>query len=71
MTTNKAGRPASIRTREFRRRLSDSDAAILAAAGAGDVSAGFRNLIALYQELYSRGYKSIDEVLIAFSNDEK
>ena len=71
MTTNKAGRPASIRTREFRRLLSDSDAQILAAAGAGDVSAGFRNLIALYQELYAMGYKSIDEVLIAFSNHEK
>ena len=71
MATNKAGRPASIRTRNFKRRLSDSDAQILAAAGAGDVSAGFRNLIALYQELYAMGYKSIDEVLIAFDNRPK
>ena len=71
MTTNRAGRPASIRTREFRRRLSDSDAAILAAAGNGDVSAGFHNLLALYQHLYARGVKTIDDALIAFSNDEK
>ncbi len=42
------GRPASIRTRNFRRRLTDADAAILAHAGDGDISAGFRNLIDWY-----------------------
>jgi hypothetical protein len=44
------GRPASIRTRKFQRRLSDADVAILAHAGNGDVSAGFRNLLAWYCE---------------------
>lgn len=71
MTTNRAGRPASIRTRNFKRRLSDSDAAILAAAGNGDVSEGFRNLISLYQQLYERGVKTIDEVLVVFDNRPK
>ena len=52
MTNNgkRAGRPASIRTRRFQRRLSDADVAILAHAGNGDVSAGFRNLLAWYCE---------------------
>lgn len=42
------GRPASIRTRWFTRHLSDEQAAILAHAGQGDISAGFRNVIDLY-----------------------
>lgn len=71
MTTNKAGRPASIRTRKFCRYLTPADAQILAAAGAGDISAGFRNLLALYQEVYELGAKSPDDVVIAFSNYRK
>ena len=71
MTTNKAGRPASIRTRKFCRYISANDAAILAAAGDGDISAGFRNLLALYQELFERGVKSPDDALIAFDNYRK
>lgn len=71
MTTNRAGRPASIRTREFRRLLSDNDAAILAAAGNGDPSQGFHNLLSLYQQLYERGIKTIDEALIVLDNHEK
>jgi len=42
------GRPASIRTRNFLRKLSDSEAAILAHAGNGDISAGFKNLLDMY-----------------------
>jgi hypothetical protein len=71
MTTNRAGRPASIRTRKFCRYLTPEDAAILAAAGAGDISAGFRNLLSLYQELYEQGIKSTDEALIVFNNHRK
>lgn len=48
MPSGKPGRPASIRTRNFRRYLTDADAAILAHAGDGDMSAGFRNLIDWY-----------------------
>jgi hypothetical protein len=43
-----AGRPASIRTRHFLRKLSDAEAAILAHAGNGDISAGFKNLLDMY-----------------------
>jgi hypothetical protein len=52
MTNNgkRAGRPASIRTQQFRRKLSPADVAILAHAGAGDISAGFRNLLSWYCE---------------------
>jgi hypothetical protein len=48
MPSIKPGRPASIRTRNFRRYLTDADAAILAHAGQGDMSAGFRHLIDFY-----------------------
>jgi hypothetical protein len=51
-----AGRPASANTRDFRRTLSDAEAAILAAAGEGDMSAGFRNMMDIYRALYLRGY---------------
>jgi hypothetical protein len=49
------GRPASIRTRAFQRQLTDADAAILAHAGNGNISAGFRQLLALYQSLHAAG----------------
>ena len=50
-----SGRPASIRTRQLQRRISDADAAILAHAGNGDISAGFKYLLTLYGELYAAG----------------
>jgi hypothetical protein len=43
-----SGRPSSIRTRYFCRRITQTDAEILAHAGAGDISAGFRNLLDWY-----------------------
>lgn len=46
-----SGRPASIRTRWFTRHLTDEQAAILAHAGQGDISAGFRNVIDLYWQM--------------------
>jgi len=56
------GRPASVRTRNFRRFLSDADAAILAAAGAGDMSQGFHNLLAAYRKLYECGLITLDDI---------
>jgi hypothetical protein len=50
-----SGRPASVRTRQLQRRISDADAAILAHAGDGDISAGFKYLLTLYGELYAAG----------------
>ena len=43
-----SGRPSSIRTRYFCRRITKTEAEILAHAGAGDISAGFRNLLDWY-----------------------
>jgi cation transport regulator ChaC len=56
--TMNPGRPSSVRTRAFQRRLTDADAAILAHAGAGNISAGFRHLLALYQRLHAIGIAS-------------
>ena len=65
MTTNDyrghmTGRPASTSTRIFSRRLAPAQIAILAAAGDGDISAGFHNLLSLYQRLYALGYRNDD-----------
>lgn len=62
------GRPASIRTRYFSRRISDSDAAILAHAGDGDISQGFKNLLDLYCQVVNMS-KSND-VVECHSSDE-
>jgi len=51
-----AGRPASATTRDFRRTLSDTEAAILVHAGAGDISQGFKNMMDIYRALALRGY---------------
>lgn len=50
-----SGRPSSIRTRYFCRRITKIDAEILAHAGAGDISAGFRNLLDWYSQSVNIG----------------
>ena len=67
--TNRPGRPASIRTRNFLRKLSDSEAAILAHAGQGDISAGFRNLLDWYCQ--SVNDKKIADQLVSNSPPAK
>lgn len=57
-----SGRPASIKTRAFRRTLSDAEAAILASAGAGDMSLGFKNVMDIYRALYLRGYDPTQDI---------
>jgi len=59
------GRRASTSTRHFRRFLTDADAAILAAAGEGDMSAGFHNVLDSYQILHALGYRP-DDCLCCF-----
>ena len=68
MTSKKPGRPPSIRTRRFQRYLSDNQAAIIAAAGAGDMSEGFCNLIDLYSQLYELRMISGDDIDCCISN---
>lgn len=52
-----AGRPSSTQSKWFNRRLADTDKQILAAAGNGDMSLGFKNLLEIYQVLWSHGYR--------------
>ena len=53
-------RPCKIDTVNFFRRLKDSERAILLAAGAGDLSEGFRNLLAIYAALHNAGFRPGD-----------
>ena len=71
MATNKPGRPPSIRTRRFQRYLSDNQAAVIAAAGAGDMSIGFHNLIDLYCQLYELGMINGADIDCCISNIAK
>lgn len=68
MIRNKPGRPPSIRTRRFQRYISDSQAAVIAAAGAGDMSVGFHNLIDLYRQLYELRMINGDNIDCCISN---
>ena len=65
------GRPASTSTRHFRRFITDKDAAILAAAGAGDMSAGFHNVLGVYQVLHALGYRPDDCLCCFIGNCEE
>ena len=42
----------------FNRRISAAEALILATAGAGSKTEGFRNLLSLYGELHNIGFRS-------------
>ena len=51
-----AGMPEVMTAQNFNRRISAEEALILATAGDGSKTAGFRNLLDLYQELHNLGY---------------
>lgn len=55
-------RPCKIDTVNFFRRISDDERAILLAAGAGDISHGFRNLLAIYAALHNSGFRPDDDI---------
>ena len=50
-------RPASVHTTHFNRVLTDADRAILACAGRGDISLGFKNVIECFAILWELGYR--------------
>ena len=52
-----AGMPQVMTAQNFNRRISAEEALILAIAGDGSKSEGFRNLLDLYQELHNMGYR--------------
>ena len=51
------GMPEDMTAQNFNRRISAEEALILATAGDGSKTAGFRNLLDLYQELHNIGYR--------------
>ena len=51
------GRPPSINSRWFYRELTMPDKLILACAGDGNISDGFRNVLDAYQILWTCGYR--------------
>ena len=51
------GMPEVMTAQNFNRRISAEEALILATAGDGSKTAGFRNLIDLYQEMHNIGYR--------------
>jgi hypothetical protein len=57
-----SGRPASANTVYFTRKLDSSTRSILASAGAGDISQGFKNVMDIYRALYLRGYDPAQDI---------
>ena len=52
------GMPQVMVAQNFNRRISAEEAFILATAGDGSKTEGFRNLLSLYGELHNIGYRS-------------
>jgi hypothetical protein len=52
------GMPQVMTAQNFNRRISAEEALILATAGDGSKTEGFRNLLSLYGELHNIGYRS-------------
>ena len=51
------GRPSNPQTRYFQRTLSDPQRMILLAAGKGNLCRGFENVLDLYSEAHSKGFR--------------
>ena len=52
------GMPEVMTAQNFNRRISAEEALILATAGDGSKTEGFRNLLSLYSELHNIGFRS-------------
>ena len=52
------GMPEVMAAQNFNRRITAEEALILATAGDGSKTEGFRNLLSLYSELHNIGYRS-------------
>jgi len=51
------GMPEVMKAQNFNRRISAEEALILATAGDGSKTEGFRNLLSLYSELHNIGFR--------------
>ncbi len=52
------GMPETMAAQNFNRRITAEEALILATAGDGSKTEGFRNLLSLYSELHNIGFRS-------------
>ena len=52
-----AGMPEVMTAQNFNRRISAEEALILATAGGGSKTDGFKNLLAMYVDLHNFGYR--------------
>jgi len=52
------GMPERMEAQNFNRRISANEALILATAGDGSKTEGFRNLLCLYRELHNVGFRN-------------
>ena len=64
-------RRASITTRYFNRVLTDADRTILACAGEGDISKGFKNALDCYAVLWRLGYRPRNDLYDFLGVDEE
>ena len=51
------GRPSSLNVKYFQRQLGESERTILACAGKGDISKGFKEVIETFAILWELGYR--------------
>lgn len=68
------GRPANPNVRVFQRNIDDGQRAILLAAGNGDMSAGWLEVLDVYQHLYGLGFRpgmSFDRLVVLLPKDGK
>lgn len=64
-------RRASITTKHFNRVLTDADRTILACAGEGDISKGFKNALDCYAILWKLGYRPEQDLTDFLGLDEE
>ena len=50
-------RPCKLDTVQFRRKLTPAQRAVILAAGKGDMTVGFQELLAIYGHLHAIGYR--------------
>lgn len=68
------GMPQDMTAQNFNRRITAEEALILATAGDGSKTEGFRNLLELYQELHNIGFRchlDISEFMAQFNLQRK
>ncbi len=56
------GRPSSLNVKYFQRQLGESERTILACAGNGDISLGFKVVIESFAKLWEAGYRPQDDL---------